>query len=155
MRRVVLAAIFVSVVATLAACANLQGTGHHTVQDAQSQWERALQRFDIDALDRLLSDTYVQTDLRGKVQGRSSWLEYFKPFAQAVQSGDAHYHFSFTDQQVRIYGSSAIVTGAATVEGNMKAKVVDNHIRFTNVWVEEHGAWRLASYQATILEPTK
>ncbi len=47
------------------------------------------------------------------------------------------------------------MTGAASFTGNMKARSVDNHIRFTNVWVKKHGAWRLASYQATILEPKK
>jgi ketosteroid isomerase-like protein len=151
MRRVIL----VSLVATLAACADLGGASHYTVQDAQGQWEQALQHFDLDSLNRLLSDTYVQTDLRGKVEERSPWLEYFKPFAQAVHAGEAHFNISFSDQRVRVYGSAAIVTGAATFTGNMKGRAVDNHIRFTNVWVKENGAWRLASYQATILEPKK
>lgn len=155
MRRVVLASIVVPLATILAACAHLKGARDETAQDAQSQWEQALQHFDLDSLNRLLSDTYVQTDLRGVVEDRATWLEYFKPFAEAVRSGDAHFDISFTDQRARPYGSSVVVTGAATFTGNMKTQVVNNRIRFTTVWVKEHGAWRLASYQATILEPRK
>jgi ketosteroid isomerase-like protein len=118
------------------------------VMNAQRRWEEALKQFDLQSLQSLLAEDYSQTDLRGEVQDRASWLEYFKSVVAAVHSGDA-VEVSFEDTKVRAYGNVAVVTGGFTARGQRKGAPLDNAARFTNVWVKRRDAWQLVSYQAT------
>ena len=123
------------------------------VMDAQHHWEEALKQFDLNSMQSLLAEDYQQTDLRGKVQDRASWLEFFKSFVTAVHSGNAKFAISFEGWKVRVYGDAAVVTGGGVFMGQRTGMApVNNVIRFTNVWVRRRGVWHLVSYQATPIE---
>jgi len=109
--------------------------------DAQRHWEEPLKQFDLKSIQSLLAEDYSQTDLRGKVQDRGSWVEFFKSYVTAVHSGDAQFEICFEDTEVRVYGNAAVVTGEGTFKGQRKAVPVNNVFRFTNVWVERRGIW--------------
>jgi uncharacterized protein (TIGR02246 family) len=153
MERNRVAAIVVLVTLLVSSCSRSHNKGdEQAVMDAQRRWEKALQEFDLDSLQSLLAEDYSQTDLRGKVQDRASWFEYFKAYVAAVHAGDAHFELSFEDVKMRVYGESAVVTGGAAVKGQKGGVLVNNVIRFTNVWVRRQGTWHLVSYQATPVE---
>jgi hypothetical protein len=120
MRRNAAATIVLLVSVLVPGCSRSYNTVdvEEAVVKAQRQWEKALQDFDLDSLKRLLADDYSQTDLRGRVQDRTSWIEYFTPYVAAVHAGDAHFEISFEDQKTRVYRDSAVVTGGATFKGN-------------------------------------
>jgi ketosteroid isomerase-like protein len=123
------------------------------VMDAQHHWEEALKQFDLNSMQSLLAEDYQQTDLRGKVQDRASWLEFFKSYVTAVHSGNAKFAISFEGWKVRVYGDAAVVTGGGVFMGQRTGMApVNNVIRFTNVWVRRRGVWHLVSYQATPIE---
>jgi len=123
------------------------------VVDAQHHWEEAVKQFDLNSMQSLLAEDYQQTDLRGKVQDRVSWLEFFKSYVTAVHSGNAKFEISFEGRKVRFYGNAAVVTGGATFTGQRTGMPpVNNLIRFTNVWVKRRGLWQMVSYQATPIE---
>ena len=123
------------------------------VMDAQHHWEEALKQFDLNSMQSLLAEDYQQTDLRGKVQDRASWLEFFKSYVTAVHSGNAKFAISFEGWKVRVYGDAAVVAGGGVFMGQRTGMApVNNVIRFTNVWVRRRGVWHLVSYQATPIE---
>jgi ketosteroid isomerase-like protein len=115
MNPLVVAAIFGCTALALTGCTTVSPGGNveKTVTDTQRSWEDALKQFDLQSLQALLAEDYSQIDLRGKVQDRASWLEFFKPFVTAVHTGDAQFQISFEDETVRVYGDTAVVTGGA------------------------------------------
>jgi ketosteroid isomerase-like protein len=150
----VIAAMLVFVALLHCNCKRVHDSGDvvRAVMDAERRWEEALKQFDLKSMQSLLAEDYSQTDLRGKVQDRASWFEYFKSYVAAVHSGDAQFEISFEDTKVRAYGNAGIVTGRATFRGQRKGVPINNVIRFTNVWVMRQGIWQLVSYQATPVE---
>ena len=72
------------------------------VVDAQHHWEEAVKQFDLNSMQSLLAEDHQQTDLRGKVQDRVSWLEFFKSYVTAVHSGNAKFEISFEGRKVHV-----------------------------------------------------
>ena len=123
------------------------------VMDAQHRWEKALKQFDPESMQSLLADDDLQTDFKGVVDDKASWLHGFKSVAANVRSGITRWEISFDGEKVRVYGNTAIVTGRGTFNGQRKGTPVNHVIRFTNVWVKRSSVWQLVSYQATPIEP--
>ena len=67
--------------------------------------------------------------------------------------------FSADDVKVRVYGDAAVVTGRATIKGQLKtgadsAQDISGQYRYTRVYVKQQGQWRLASFQfAPVRQP--
>jgi len=155
MKRIVVAALLVFVAASLSSCKRVHDKSdvEQAVMDAQRHWEEALKQFDPESMQSLLADDDLQTDFRGEVQDKSSWLQSFKTVASNVHSGVSQWEISFDDEKVRAFGNAAIVTGRGTFKGVRKDAPVNHVIRFTTVWVKRRGPWQLVSYQATPIEP--
>jgi ketosteroid isomerase-like protein len=54
--------------------------------------------------------------------------------------------------KVRVYGDAAVVTGRATIKGQLKtgadsAQDISGQYRYTRVYVKQQGQWRLVSFQ--------
>ena len=155
MKRIVVATMLVLVAASLSGCKTIpENTDvEQAVMDAQHRWEEAFSQFDPESMQSLLAEDDLQTDFRGVVQGKASWLQDFKTATANVRSGVSKYEISFDDEKVRLYGNTAIVTGRITVNGQRKGTSVNRVVRFTMVWVKRSGVWQLVSYQATPIEP--
>jgi len=154
-------AVFSIVVLFSVCCAQTAGTPtpqsensiKQAVTDSERRWEEGLERFDPKAMQSLLAEDDLQTDFRGVVQDKISWIEAFKQAAANVRSGESQWAISFDDEKVRVYGDAAIVTGQGTFKGHRKGGAPVNRVlRFTNVWVKRQGAWQLVNYQATPIE---
>ncbi len=154
MKRTLVAAVLVSTVVSLSAAQKIGGRSvEQAVMDAEHHWEEALKQFDSEAMQSLLAEDDVQTDFKGVVQDKASWIESLKQVAANVRSGQSEWEISFSDEKVRIYGDVAIVTGQGTFKGHGKGGApVTRVIRFTNVWVNREGALQLVNYQATLIE---
>ncbi len=150
MKRILVAAALVLVVVSLSVGKTIHENGEQAVTDTERRWEEALKQFDSDAMQSLLAEDDLQTDFRGLVQDKASWIQDFKQAVANVHSGESQWAISFDDEKVRVYGDAAIVTGQGTFKGHRKGGApVTRVIRFTNVWVKRQGAWQLVNYQAT------
>ena len=78
----------------------------------------------------------------------------------AVMTGDsnAEHQPKFTaldisDQNIRVFGNTAVVVEKASVKGTAKTPAgdqsIDGDYRVTRVWVKEGGQWKVASGQVT------
>jgi len=103
-----------------------------------------------------MADEYLQTDIWGNVQDKTTWLnEYFKPLAELIRLGKFHWElYKETDLQIRMYGDAAVVIGNLELKGTgarpmPHAWVADPNahpnikLRFTRVYIKRNGKWLL------------
>jgi FKBP-type peptidyl-prolyl cis-trans isomerase len=114
-----------------------------TVIDLERQWFDAIKRRDAAALNRLLAEDYTSTNQDGTVSDKAGILE-------SIKSGDFQIEaVKVEDQQVRVYGNTALVTGHATWSGSVRGKKSAADIRHSQLWVRRQGRWQAVSWQAT------
>lgn len=105
-----------------------------------------------------LADEYLQTDISGYVQDKTTWLnEYFKPLAELIKAGKFRWEvYEQKDVQLRLYGDCAVVIGRLEAKGS-GAKPTPQHtwvadpnasfsgtLRFTHIYIKRNGKWLLA-----------
>jgi uncharacterized protein (TIGR02246 family) len=94
---------------------------------------------DVVALDRIYADDFVGVGPCGTVRTKTQVISDFT-------SGDVKFQSITTDEvQVRVYENTAVETGLSTMVGQDKGKAVPRDTRFTRVWVEQQGRWRLVA----------
>ena len=60
---------------------------------------------------------------------------------------------SQSDVQVRMYGTTALVVGNSNVKVVANGNTMEHSVRFSDIWVQQQGKWRMVAYQATIIAP--
>lgn len=60
--------------------------------------------------------------------------------------------YTVEDFQVRVYADVALVTGTTQMQGSWDGKPFSSHYRFTDVYVREHGKWRVVNVQTTPIQ---
>ena len=106
---------------------------------------RAFETGDADVLRRDLDPTFTLVDSRGTV------TDYAANVAEVEKRDPVYTVFRNHDQDVRVYGDSAIVTGITTVEGHSGETKFAADFRFTDTWVKRKEGWKLAASHASKL----
>ena len=115
------------------------------VRAAESQRLRALVTADYAALDRLLADDLTYTHSTAKLDTKATYLE-------PLVSGRTRYQsLEPSDVQVRVYGTTGVVTGILRSVALVAGKESRTNMRFTNVWVRRDGRWQMVAWQSTRL----
>jgi ketosteroid isomerase-like protein len=113
---------------------------------ADDRFFAALLRADGPALDRILVDDFVLIDVNSGTEVTKSL------FVPAVGAGRLTFEDIEVDaaaRRVRTYGPAAVVTGRTQMHGSFEGAAWTAHSRYTHVFVEDQGSWRLASAQGT------
>jgi uncharacterized protein (TIGR02246 family) len=99
---------------------------------------------DATALDRIYADDFIGVGPSGTVRTKPQVIADFT-------SGSLKFQSITTDEvQVRVYGNTAVETGRSTMTGQDKGKDVPRDTRFTRVWVNQQGRWRLVANHYSI-----
>ena len=94
---------------------------------------------DATALDRIYADDFIGVGPSGTVRTKAQVISDFT-------SGVLKFQSITTDEvQVRVYENTAVETGLSTMVGQDKGKAVPRDTRFTRVWVNQQGRWRLVA----------
>jgi ketosteroid isomerase-like protein len=94
---------------------------------------------DVVTLDRIYANDFVGVGPSGTVRTKTQVISDFT-------SGDLRFQSITTDEvQVRVYEKTAVETGLSTMVGQDKGKAVPRDTRFTRVWIEQQGRWRLVA----------
>src|SRR5436305_11432447 len=94
---------------------------------------------DVAALKRIYANDFIGVGPSGTVRTKPQVISDFT-------SGDLKFQSITTnDVQVRVYGDTAVETGLSTMIGQDKGKTVPRDTRFTRVWVNQQGHWRLVA----------
>lgn len=100
---------------------------------------------DMSALEALVHDELIYTHSSGLVDGKASWLE-------SMRSGKTRYKsVKRSDEKVRLYGETALVTGRADIEAEIGGQARSLKLRYLNAWVKSGGTWKFAAWQSGAL----
>jgi ketosteroid isomerase-like protein len=102
------------------------------VEEVRNQ---ALQQSDVAALDRLYSDDVVYTNATGAYLTKTEHLANVKDRTLNFKS------FHHSDVQVKVHGTTGIVSGLSTSAVDYHGSVSSNPRRFMNVYVKEGARW--------------
>ena len=118
------------------------------VLKAERAFFDALLGADLPALRRLLAEDFLLIDLLGGSQlPRAALLD-------AIASGTLRFDsIESADPLVRLYRPTAVVTGRSRMAGRFGTTTFDAASRYTHVYSEQDGRWRLVAAQGTQIVP--
>ena len=145
------------VIAALALTATFIALGQtqRASRDHRSSVEQAIRQLDNEriqaqigadavALDRIYADDFIGVGPSGTVRTKPQVISGFT-------SGDLKFQSITTDEvQVRVYEKTAVETGLSTMVGQDRGKAVPRDTRFTRVWINQQGHWRLVANHYSI-----
>lgn len=100
---------------------------------------------DVKGLQALMTDDLTYTHSNGVVETKAEFLD-------GLKNGKYLYReITPRDRRVRLHGDSAIVSGPAHVVIEPGGKRTEIDLYFSEVYVKEGGAWRMALWQSTRL----
>ena len=127
-----------------AAPANRDQEAFNAVAKLEDQMRVAALKADATWWDAYLSDTYTDTDFRGKVTNKAETVALHR-------SPDLVYDImNLSDRSVHVFnGDTVIVTGKVTIEGTYRGQSLNGDYQFTRVWTKSGLDWALAASQTT------
>lgn len=119
-----------------------KGAMHKQVEKLEDQWRTAVLAGDTPIMANLLGDSYVGIGPDGTIANKTQEL-------QARSSGqDRVQRFDVEDRNIRLYGTTAVVTSRVRIEGVYSGHPLLGEYRYTRVWTLSHGQWRIVSFEA-------
>ena len=100
-------------------------------------------RQDTETLGQILPDGFTFTDPFGGVLDKTEFLE-------VIKRGELTFEIlKREDVKLSVLWNSAHSTGRDTVRGRYKGHDISGQYRFTNIYVELEGRWKVVSSQVT------
>ena len=122
------------------------GDDRKIVADLDTRYQTAVKNHDAATMDRVLADDFILVTGKGVVHTKAELL--------AEASTDVVYeHQEDTQQTVRLWGSTAVVTALLWVKGTDQGKPFDYKLWFSDTYVRTPGGWRYVFGQASIPLP--
>lgn len=111
------------------------------LRQMNDEWVKALVRRDPNTLDRIMADTFFFAyPLEGDDKNQ---------FISDVVSGDLVVEYLTRENvSVRIWGSTAVLTGRDSVKWYYKGRELAGHYKIIQVYSNESGSWQLVAIQA-------
>lgn len=121
----------------------MSGSVQDQIKQLEEKRNQAILHSDTAALERMTSADYTFTNGQGRLMKESEILDGFKSGAIKFESRE------LSDLDVRVHGSTAIVTGKVTQKATESGRDTSGQNRFTRVYVKEKGRWVSIAAQAT------
>jgi ketosteroid isomerase-like protein len=118
-------------------------TVEQTLMQLERDWSQASLKKDIDTLNKIMADDWVNIDFQGKVVTKAQTIASLKSGLPATQAA------GLGEMKVRVFGDSAIVTGSDTGKSGSKGKEVIEKYLWTDVFVRRNGRWQAVASQST------
>jgi ketosteroid isomerase-like protein len=121
----------------------------HEIDQLEDAWRSAMLKSNTAAMQNLLADDYLAITASGTLQTKEQALAN-------LRAGRMHFtSLDISDRKVRFYGTTALVTSLAEVQGTTGDGEVSGSYRYTRVYVRNaQGAWKIVSFEASrIREP--
>ena len=112
------------------------GGVEHQLKQIEDDWQKATRTRDATLLKVIIAEDWVATDDKGKALNREQYISQTNSNPDVVQSNENF------DMQVRVYGSTAVVTGGLTEKGMRNGAAYIDTYRWTDVFVKRGGHWQ-------------
>jgi ketosteroid isomerase-like protein len=121
----------------------------HEIDHLEDVWRDAILKQNIPAMDALLADDYMAITASGTLQTKEQALANMRAGKLHLTSLD------ISDRKVRFYGTTALVTSLAEVQGANADGDLSGTFRYTRVYARDaRGEWKIVSFEASrIPEP--
>jgi ketosteroid isomerase-like protein len=121
----------------------------HQIDQLEDAWRDALMKSNTAAMQNLLADDYLAITAAGTLQTKDQALANLRTGRMHITTLD------ISDRKVRFYGTTALVTSLAEVQGTTSDGELSGNYRYTRVYVRDaQGAWKIVSFEASrIREP--
>jgi hypothetical protein len=111
---------------------------------AERNFFTALVEGSAEDLDRVLADDFILIEVMGASEITKSSL------LAAIGSGQLKFEaIEPADSRLRVYQSTAVITGRTQMKGRIGEAPFTASSRYTHVFVEQDGRWRMVSAQGT------
>jgi ketosteroid isomerase-like protein len=116
----------------------------HEIDQMEEAWRSAVLKGDTASMDSLLADDFMAISANGTLQTKEETLA-------KLSSGRRHYtSLELSDRKVRFYGTTALVTSLAHVNGSSADGEISGSYRYTRVYVRNaQGKWKIVSFEAS------
>jgi ketosteroid isomerase-like protein len=108
-----------------------------------TQYQAAVKSNDTATMDRILADDFVLVTGRGKTVSKSDLLK------AARDKTDTYEHQEDTEQTVRVWGDTAVVTALLWIKGANKDGPYDYKLWFSDTYARTKTGWRYVFGQAS------
>ena len=117
------------------------------VADLDTRYQAAVKSHDAATMDRILADDFILVTGKGVVHTKAELL------AEARSTDVVYEHQEDTQQTVRLWGSTAVVTALLWVKGTDQGTPFDYKLWFSDTYVRTPAGWRYVFGQASIPLP--
>lgn len=103
----------------------------------EKEWNEVYKRSDVAAMNDLLADDFIITVEDGSIFSKPGYIAHNGNSSVQVDVSE------MSELQVRMHGTTAVVTGAYHEKGKEAGRPYEYHDRFTDVWMNSSGRWQL------------
>lgn len=122
---------------------------HKVLAALDTEYQRAVEKNDAATMARILADDFILVDGNGKSYTKKDLID-------DAQSGKTHYvHQLDSEQTVRVWGSTAVVTALLWAEGIEDGEHVDYKLWFSDTYVRTPKGWSYVFGMASLPMPRK
>lgn len=118
-----------------------------TVAELDTEYQAAVRNNDVATMDRILADDFVLVTGRGRVFTKADLLK------DAAAKSTIYEHQEDSNQKVRIWGNTAVVTALLWLKGTRDGKPFDYRLWFSDTYVRTPKGWRYVFGQASLPLP--
>jgi ketosteroid isomerase-like protein len=112
-----------------------------------TEYQAAVKNNDVATMDRILADDFVLVTGVGKTYTKGDLLE------EARKKRTVYEHQEDSQQKVRVWGDTAVVTALLWVKGTDGGKPFDYKLWFSDTYVRTPTGWRYVFAQASTRLP--
>lgn len=113
------------------------------IRDLEAQRFHAMEKGDVETLDRIISDDLIYTHANGLRQTKFNVIG-------VLGSSEMKYESIIpSDVRVRIYNDTAIVAGRATIHIKAHGEKESFEICYLDVYVKQEGRWQMVAWQSS------
>jgi ketosteroid isomerase-like protein len=109
----------------------------------EQEWEDALVKSDVAALDRIYADGLIYTHSSGSVDDKATYIGNIKSGVTKYES------MKRDDIKVGVYGDAAVVNCHWMVHVTARGNKITTDARYLHVYVKQKGRWRMVAHQST------
>jgi len=109
-----------------------------------TQYQAAVEKIDAASMDRILADDFILVTGNGKTFTKADLLK------EARKGTVVYEHQSDTEQTVRVWGDTAVVTAKLWEKGTQDGKPFDYTLWFSDTYVRSPTGWRYVFGQASL-----
>ena len=147
MKAATLAVTMVTLAGVVGAAAASPADDEKAVAALDTQYQLAVKNNDAATMDRILADDFVLVTGRGRTSSKADLLK------EARSGAIVYEHQEDTEQRVRVWYDTAVVTALLWAKGTENGKPFEYKLWFSDTYVRTPAGWRYVFGQASLPLP--